>query len=135
VGINRGLGIPCSAGNGQAYVMTFLSALGTPIARRFEVWAPAANAAAPGGPGVLRFVSGRCDSGADLEAVYSAVQVSRGDGILGQVAETGVPAVSDDLVAARATESARSPAAGLKAVVAVPILAGGVLKSVVAWYL
>jgi hypothetical protein len=133
VGINRGLAIPCSAGDGQSYVMTFLSALGTPIARRFEVWAP--TPAAAGEPGTLRFVSGRCDSGVDLEGAYQAVQIQRGVGILGQVAMTGVPAVSSDLAAARATESARSPAAGLKAIVAVPILAGGFLKSVVAWYL
>ena len=46
-----------------------------------------------------------------------------------------MPVVSDDLAAAGATESARSPAAGLKAVVAMPSLAGGQLKSVVAWYL
>ena len=115
--------------------MTFLSALGTPIARRFEVWAPAP--AAPGEPGALRFLSGRCDSGADLEAAYGAIQIPRREGqthegqnregqnhnrggILGQVARTGVPAVSNNS-GANATESARNPAAGLKAVVALPI--------------
>ena len=40
VGINRGFAVPCSSANGQNYVLAFLSALATPIARRVDVWAP-----------------------------------------------------------------------------------------------
>jgi len=40
VGINRGYALPCSVQRDESYVMTFLSALGTPIARRFEMWVP-----------------------------------------------------------------------------------------------
>lgn len=40
VGINRGLALPCSSTNAQTYVLAFLSALATPIARRVDVWQP-----------------------------------------------------------------------------------------------
>ena len=40
VGINRGFAVPCSSADGQNYVLAFLSALATPIARRVDVWAP-----------------------------------------------------------------------------------------------
>lgn len=40
VGINRGFAVPCSSADGKNYVLAFLSALATPIARRVDVWAP-----------------------------------------------------------------------------------------------
>jgi len=40
VGINRGFAVPCGSADGQTYVLAFLSALATPIARRVDVWAP-----------------------------------------------------------------------------------------------
>jgi hypothetical protein len=40
VGINRGFAIPCPIRGNEHYVLAFLSALNTPIARRFEVWKP-----------------------------------------------------------------------------------------------
>jgi hypothetical protein len=43
VGINRGFSIPCSSKDGCNYVMAFLSALATPIARRVETWLPDAG--------------------------------------------------------------------------------------------
>ncbi len=40
IGINCGVGIPYTTGNDQTWVMTFLSAQATPIAKRFEIWVP-----------------------------------------------------------------------------------------------
>ena len=40
IGINHGLGIPYAPVPGHTYVLTFLSARNTPIARRLEVWVP-----------------------------------------------------------------------------------------------
>jgi hypothetical protein len=40
VGINRGLGLPCANVDGTHYVLTLLSALATPLARRLDVWEP-----------------------------------------------------------------------------------------------
>jgi DNA-binding response OmpR family regulator len=126
VGIEKGLGIPCSGGRGQAYVMTFLSAPGTPIARRFEVWEPSGDRDA------LVFSSGQCDTVADLASTYASVRVRRGDGLIGRVGLTGVPSVSDDLASSQATESARG--VGLSSGIAMPIIDRGLLKCVVAWY-
>lgn len=43
VGINRGFAVPCSTLDGSNYVMAFLSALATPIARGVEIWEPNAD--------------------------------------------------------------------------------------------
>ena len=67
VGINKGLGIPCFFDPSQIYVMTFLSALGTPIARRFEIWTPDEK-----GDG-LTFHAGDCDKNPNLAADYTSV--------------------------------------------------------------
>ena len=40
IGIDRGLGIPYPHPTGQIWVVTFLSARTTPLARRFEIWIP-----------------------------------------------------------------------------------------------
>jgi len=40
VGINRGLALPCAAPGPRQFVLAFLSALGTPIAQRLEIWRP-----------------------------------------------------------------------------------------------
>ncbi|RZI85692.1 MAG: GAF domain-containing protein [Rubrivivax sp.] len=39
-GITRGLALPCPTRTEEVYVMTWLSALGTPLAQRLESWAP-----------------------------------------------------------------------------------------------
>src|SRR5918993_104379 len=40
VGLNKGMAVPyAEEGSGRTWVMTFISAQGTPIARRFELWA------------------------------------------------------------------------------------------------
>lgn len=38
VGINRGFALPCSHTDGGSYVLAFLSALATPIAKQVDVW-------------------------------------------------------------------------------------------------
>lgn len=47
-GLTTGLGLPIPAPSGQTHVLTLLTALGTPIARRFEIWD--ARAAPRSGP-------------------------------------------------------------------------------------
>ncbi len=44
VGINRGFAIPCGTPDGTVYVITFLSALATPIARSVAMSAPSSFA-------------------------------------------------------------------------------------------
>jgi len=126
VGINRGFAFPCSTPGDDVWVMAFLSALGTPIVRRFEVWEPGAGKATLVRNGGYCETAGMLDTGAPLE-------LDRGQGSIGQAALTGVPALSDS-VAGEPVVAAGALAAGLQTLLAVPVLRGGRLASVVAWY-
>jgi putative methionine-R-sulfoxide reductase with GAF domain len=128
VGINKGLGLPCQGAPGQQYVMTFLSALGTPIARRFEVWVPDA---ALGG---LVIKDGLCDREPDFTARYADVVIPDGTGLLGSVMRTGLPAVSANIAAEDSPVGAAASSARLSNVIALPMLTGGRLTAIVAMY-
>lgn len=91
VGINRGFAIPCSTLDGSNFVMAFLSALATPIARRVETWEPDADGVS------LRRTLGF----SEIQGTSSAPDVvAMADG--GPVARafaTGVPAVAEPMIA------------------------------------
>jgi len=127
-GINKGLGIPCSPDPCQMYVMTFLSALGTPIARRFEIWRPNEN-----GNG-LTFHSGDCDQNPNLAIDYEFASFARGEGVVGKVWLTGTPTVKESLATDSTVIGDSARAAGLDAIVATPVIERGRLKAVIAWY-
>jgi len=127
VGINKGFGIPCAEVDGVTYVLTFLSAVGTPIANRVEIWVPDATRKA------LVFESGTCDK-CDLTADYSSVRIPRGQGPIGGIWRTAVPAVVEDLGATAGATTESALRAGLKSMVAMPVWNGGSLAAVVAWY-
>ena len=63
IGINCGVGIPYAIGD-ETWVMTFLSAQATPIARRFEIWVPNASRTATGVS--VRRLQQECRSGGTL---------------------------------------------------------------------
>ena len=79
---------PAPAPTAQHHVVAFLSALATPIVRRFEVWQRDGSAAAMRGVGLLRD-AGRAGG-------IDRVLVERGQGTLGRAFLTGVPVVGDD---------------------------------------
>jgi hypothetical protein len=116
VGINRGFAIPCATRGDDVYVMAFLSALATPLVRRFENWLPI-----DGGTALLRR-EGFCEDAGALDQGRSAERVAAGSGAIGSAYSTGVPALG--------------PAAGaLGPLVALPILdRRGAVVAVVAWY-
>jgi len=126
IGINRGLGIPYPHASGQTWIMTFLSARDTPIARRFEIWVSNETRDA------LVFHSGDCDRNTELASDYGSARIGRGEGTIGQAWLTGIPAVKDGIDVSSAGRSA--VAAGLTAMVAMPIMADQGLKAVVVWY-
>lgn len=132
VGINRGFAIPCPVRDGQTWVMAFLSALGTPIARRVEVWTPDVARAGRGEPAALTRTSGFCEQAGNLGSAASVIE--RGQGSIGQVVLTGVPVVSVDAVAEPAGVGADAQAAGLQSLIALPLIRDGKLLSVVVWY-
>lgn len=128
VGINKGLGLPVPYTPGETWVMTFLSALGTPIARRFEVWVPDA------GRGGLVLQDGLCDIEPGFAARYRGVAIEYGWGLIGNVWQTGLPAVSEHINTELTPVGVAAAAADLGEIVALPLLEAGRLKAVVALY-
>lgn len=128
-GLNRGVGIPCGQESGSPWVLTFLSALGTPIADRFEAWVPDAR------QDTLVFRGGFCEYGTDLATSYRNAQLAKGAGTLGRVWETGAPAIATDLSKEPAVVRATVTPTALEMMVAMPVMSGGKLKAIVAWYL
>lgn len=107
-GITAGLGLPVPVPGADApvRVVTLLSALGTPIARRFEIWNRSED-----GTIALGDAIGEADAAARTQ----------GSGPLARVAATGVPL-------------AQPLQEGAGSVVALPIHANGAVVQIAAWY-
>ncbi|MBF9034293.1 GAF domain-containing protein [Rhodobacterales bacterium HKCCE2091] len=125
-GLTTGLGLPVPVPSGETYVLTLLSARGTPIARRFEIWD--ARAARVGRSGGAKLVDGICARDGALWDPENAGNERRAEpwqGLVGQVLGTGLPLAS-------AGKPAQS--AGYDSFVGLPIHQDGELAYVVAWY-
>jgi hypothetical protein len=139
VGINRGFAVPCPAARGQMYVLAFLSALATPIARRVEVWerldeveGAAQTDRAPGPQ--LRRVSGFCEALGSLSASVQTPLLAYGQGTIGQVLMTGVPGISNHADTEPVGLGAAATEAGLKSLAAIPVIRNGRTVACVALY-
>jgi len=122
-GITTGIGIPFIYDNKHEYILTLLSARGTPIARRFEIWLPDREHR------FLSLYSGHTEIPYD---VFSYQEIEKGQGLIGQVWLSGCPAIShnparDNFIAGKASHN------DLSVSVAVPVLEEGVLTAVVAF--
>jgi hypothetical protein len=129
IGITRGLGIPYPHRSGEMWVATLLSARDTPIARRFEIWVPDPEGAA------LIFQSGDCDQSSDLEKNYQGASIGKNEGTIGQVWQSGIPAVRDSLSNDASCSVRSAIAGGHKSMIVVPVMIGDQFKAVVVWYL
>ncbi|WP_424931949.1 GAF domain-containing protein [Amaricoccus macauensis] len=129
VGINRGVGIPCGTGPDGAYVLTFLSALGTPIARRFESWVPNAE-----GDGLI-LAGGFCESTGALAQCYEGQAIAPGMGTIGHAWRAGIPAISTELARDAPLVAASIAGTALRTMVAMPVIEAGKPRAVAAWYL
>jgi hypothetical protein len=129
IGINCGVGIPykksCSE---QTWVMTLLSAQATPIAQRFEIWAPNESRNA------LVFQSGDCIRNTDLDALYASKTISKGEGSIGGAWATGTPAISENLKHDESTAALLACASGMNQIVVLPVIENALLKAILAWY-
>lgn len=126
VGINRGFAIPCSTPGTDHFVMAFLSALATPIVRRFESWLPDVDG------GVLWRREGFCELLGTLDG--GSERVLPGCGALGRALASGVPQVAVIAGDEPAGIGIAAKKAGLEALVALPVLSHGHVTAVVAWY-
>ena len=128
VGINRSFAMHCHVPGEQSYVMAFLSALGTPIVRRFERWEPDSTRQH------LVRTGGFCESDGPLPPKPFKTLPERGQGAAGRAFLTGAPAFSDKAASEPGSIGASAAAAGLSSAVAVPIVRDGKLAATVAWY-
>lgn len=122
-GITTGLGIPFRNSLGEEYALTFLSAMGTPIARRFEIWVPDKEQQN------LLLLSSHNETGNTQTAQHNASRIKRGQGLMGMVWMTGCPAIShnleeDGLVTGDVPKN-------LNSALVMPVNDGGRLKAVV----
>ncbi len=128
VGINRGFAVPCSSRGTGSFVMAFLSALATPLARRVEIWRPVASAER-----LLR-CAGFCEVLGSLDAATRSIEVDAGQGTIGRPSWTGIPAFSEAAAAEPGGVGASAAEAGLGSLVALPVLQNGRLVATVALY-
>ncbi|MEO1239657.1 MAG: GAF domain-containing protein [Pseudomonadota bacterium] len=117
-GLTMGLGLPVPVPGDQAFVLTLLSARGTPLARRFEIWEVEAGSTAT-------LIDGACDTDGALGAHTQPNRAKSGQGAIGQVLSTGIPIAMG--------QEAGLPG-GNSSVVAMPIHVGETLSHIIAWY-
>jgi hypothetical protein len=117
-GITTASGIPLPDKAGLVYLMTFLSAKATPIARQLEIWLPDENRMR------LVFSSGFSAKKSNLADVYAGTAFAKGEGEMGQVWLTGMPSIveSHDVEDSIAT-------------LLMPVINQGILKAVVVFCL
>lgn len=128
LGLSHGLALPMFLDGGHSFVMTFLSALGSPLARRFEIWAfDAAHDA-------LVFSGGDCDLNKAFPQDYASARIGRGEGPLGRVWASGLPEANQEIAQDASVNGRSARKAGLTSLLALPVLADGRLKAVVGLY-
>ncbi|MEM8570401.1 MAG: GAF domain-containing protein [Pseudomonadota bacterium] len=123
-GLTNGLGFPVPGPGTKPYIVTLLSALGTPLARRFEIWDARSARIQAGGSPLL--VDGVCE----IEGTLPNMTESEGNTFagsvpIGQVLGSGLPVVISD---------GSSLPAGYRRFVGLPIYADDGLSHIVAWY-
>lgn len=128
VGINRGFAIPCSTPGRDTYVMAFLSALATPIVRRFETWLPDV------GYRYLMRLEGFCEQLGVIDGGPPTGGVEQGQGALGRALATRRPAIAERAVDEPGAVGAAARQVGLASFVALPVVRHGRVSAVVGWY-
>ncbi|MGZ8184995.1 MAG: GAF domain-containing protein [Methylobacter sp.] len=119
-GITTGLGIPVSDNIRQTFIMTFLSAKATPIAKRIQIWSPNTEG------NQLICQQGFSKTSNDLAEIFETIPVNKGEGALGRVWLTGMPVISGN------HESAYNPELdNLSSMLAIPVIEHGRLKAIV----
>lgn len=121
-GITTALALPVWLHEDEGLVMAFLSAKGTPIARRFEIWVPNASREE------LVFSDGHCDEGTDLAVRYADLKLDRKTSLSGRVWRTGIPVLTEEY------EHDEGDVV-FDALLVLPILQNGFLTAVVKFYL
>jgi hypothetical protein len=121
-GISMGIGIPVTDNTEQSYIMTFLSAKATPIAKRIQIWIPDLQGKQ------LVCQQGYSKNNNDLAKIFETVTVNKGVGALGRVWLTGIPVITGD------HEPDYNPELdSLSSMLAIPVIEKGRLKAIVSF--
>jgi len=120
-GITTVLGIPVLNGREQTYVMSFLSAKATPIAKRIQIWIPDEQ----GKQLVCR--QGYSKNSNNLAEIFETITVNKGEGALGRVWLTGMPVISGN----REESEYNIELDSLSSMLAIPVIEQGRLKAIV----
>lgn len=119
-GISTCLGIPFISQHAPTYVMTFLSAHATPIAKRIQIWMPDANGE------FLVCQQGYSQSSNDLAEMFETTTVAKGEGALGRVWLSGMPVITGKQEHDYDTELDN-----LSSMLAIPVIEQGHLQAIV----
>lgn len=121
-GISMGIGIPVSDTLGQTYIMTFLSAKTTPLAKRIQLWIPDDQGKQ------LTCREGYSKTHNDLAEIFETITVKKGEGALGRVWLTGRPIItgSHDV-------DYNPELDDLSRMLAIPVIKQGRLKAIVSF--
>lgn len=120
--ISMGIGIPVSDTLRQTYIMTFLSAKSTPIAKRIQIWVPDQQ----GKQLICR--EGYSKNSNDLAKIFETLTVNKGEGALGRVWLTGMPVITGN------HEPDYNPELdNLSSMLAIPVITNGRLKVIVSF--
>ena len=121
-GIGTGIGIPVSDTLQKTYIMTFLSAKATPIAKRIQLWVPDQQGKQ------LICQQGYSKNSNNLAEIFETTPVNKGIGALGRVWLTGMPVITG------AHESEYNPELNsLSSMLAIPVIENGRLKAIVSF--
>lgn len=115
-GITTALAIPAWMDADDGFVMSFLSAKQTPIARRYEIWVNKEDA--------LYYDAGYCEEGTDLATVYGNEALSD-EGVVLSAYHTGSAQLTQDAAMHPKLEH------DYEAILSVPILEKGYCKAVI----
>lgn len=121
-GISMGIGIPVSGNPGKPYILTFLSAKATPIAKRIQIWIPDPQR------NQLICQQGYSKNSNDLAKIFETITVNKGAGALGRVWLTGMPVITGG------HEPDYNPEFdSLSSMLAIPVIEKGRLKAIVSF--
>ncbi|NOU43570.1 MAG: GAF domain-containing protein [Methyloglobulus sp.] len=121
IGMTTALGIPVFNSPERSYVMTFLSAKATPIAKRIQIWIPDQEGKH------LLCQQGYSKASNGLAEIFETITVTKGIGALGRVWLTGIPCitgVTDDINYNPALDN-------LNSMLAIPVIEAGFFKAIV----
>jgi len=127
-GIERGLALPCPVPGNEHYVLTLLSSASTPIARRLESWVPAAD----GIP--LQRAYGYCESAGALPVGAQVTTSGSGDDSIAAAFASAAPQVRARAGDEPGAVGAAAAAAGLGAMLVLPIASDGAVSEALALY-